>query len=110
MTTLIPSPLTMEGWFAVVGLLVVLLRATQLHERKQSVTVAKRVDALALASITLITVAFFAWTTRFYFLSDDFVLLRHAHGPLNWRVLLATPGGDGSYRPIGYLSYVWTAK
>jgi hypothetical protein len=110
MTVLVPSPLVIEGWFAIVGLLIVLLRATPAHAGKQSVTTATRVDALALTSIALITAGVYAWTASFYFLSDDFVLLRHAYAPLNWRVLLATPGGDGSYRPIGHLSYMLTAK
>ena len=110
MPVIVPSPLLVEGWFAIVGLLVILLRATSAHAGKQSSPAAIRVDALAIVSIALITIAFYAWTARFYFLSDDFVLLRHAYAPLNWRVLLATPGGDGSYRPIGHLSYMLTAK
>lgn len=110
MTFNVPSPLVIEGWFAIVGLLMVLLRAIPAHAGKQSATTATRVDALAITSIALITIAFYAWTARFYFLSDDFILLRHAYAPLNWRVLLATPGGDGSYRPIGHLSYMLTAR
>lgn len=72
--------------------------------------IANRVDVLGLAAVALTAVAFFAWTAHTYFLSDDFILLVQAHAPWSWRGILATRGGDGSFRPAGILSYVISAK
>ncbi len=55
-------------------------------------------------------IGFFAWTARSYFLSDDFTLLVQTRAPWSWRGAFATRGGDGSFRPAGYLSYVITAR
>lgn len=47
-----------------------------------------------------------------YFLSDDFILVKQARA---WTAgalvpLLTTPGGDGFFRPLGYLSLAMDAK
>jgi len=104
--------LTLEALLVVAGILVVFLRARRTPTRAPAgpLRIAIRFDALALASIALITVAFFAWMARSYFLADDFTLLAQAHSPLSWRGVFTTRGGDGSFRPLGYLSYAISAK
>jgi hypothetical protein len=69
-----------------------------------------RSDFALIAALVALTLAAFAWTSRFYFLSDDFLLMTQAS--TSWRGLLpvfAKPGGDGFFRPIGYvfISICW---
>jgi len=106
----IHSPLNAEGLFATAGLLLVLFRA-----RRSGGTERERTpegwDPVAAVAITVTTIAAFAWTARFYFLSDDFLLLGHASAPFpGWWRLLSTPGGDGFFRPVGYISYFLSSK
>ncbi len=58
----------------------------------------------------VLTITAFWRTTHLYFLSDDFVLLKHAsllHGAF-WP-LFTSGGGDGFFRPIGYISLAFTS-
>jgi len=67
-------------------------------------------DLAAIFGLILVTVAAFWRTLPSYFLSDDFVLLKHAkalHGA--FRPLFTNGGGDGFFRPIGYVSLVLTS-
>jgi hypothetical protein len=89
---------------------MVLLRARQLADPAGPLRAHDRFDALALASLALITIAFFGWTAHAYFLADDFTLLAQAHYPLSWHGVFATRGGDGFFRPVGYVSYVISSK
>jgi hypothetical protein len=106
----IHSPLNAESLFATAGLLLVLFRA-----RRSGGTDRERTpegwDPVAAVAITVTTIAAFAWTARVYFLSDDFLLLGHARAPFpGWWRLLSTPGGDGFFRPVGYISYFLSSK
>src|SRR6266516_4454832 len=68
-----------------------------------------RTDVVAVIGLTVLTATAFCRTIHSYFLSDDFVLLRHArsfHGA--FRPLFTTGGGDGFFRPIGYVSLAFT--
>jgi len=56
------------------------------------------------AALVLITAAAFRRTVNFYFLSDDFILLKYANVRPDLRALFSTGGGDGFFRPVGYLS------
>ena len=65
------------------------------------------VTAIGLMALTIVA---FWRTTHLYFLSDDFVLLKYArslHGAF-WPLFTAG-GGDGFFRPIGYISLVFTS-
>ncbi|HWB84235.1 MAG TPA: hypothetical protein VG675_08850 [Bryobacteraceae bacterium] len=77
-----PSPERPSGWWAVLAILV----------------------------LTGFTIAAFWRTIGFYFFSDDFVLVNlAANTRFAVRPLLTTAGGDGFFRPIGYLSLAWTS-
>lgn len=65
---------------------------------------------MSLAAVGLIAILSFGWLARSYFLSDDFTLLIQARAPWSWRGVFATRGGDGSFRPVGYLSYVISSR
>ena len=59
--------------------------------------------------LVVLSITAFWRTINLYFLSDDFVLLKHArsfHGA--FRHLFTTGGGDGFFRPIGYVSLAFT--
>ena len=101
--------LNTEAWFVLAGILIAFVRATRAPGSSKAWNV-NRLDALALTVLALITVSLFGWMARSYFLADDFILLVQAHAPLSWGSIFATRGGDGSFRPLGYLSYVASAK
>jgi hypothetical protein len=68
-----------------------------------------RTDVAAVVGLMVLTAGSFWRTVHSYFLSDDFVLLKHArsfHGTF-WQ-LFTTGGGDGFFRPIGYVSLAFT--
>src|ERR1017187_1583760 len=70
-----------------------------------------RTDIAAVLGLVVLTIAAYWRTMDLYFLSDDFVLLRLArtfHGA--FRNLFTTGGGDGFFRPVGYVSlaFTWT--
>ena len=57
------------------------------------------------AAVVFVTFAAFARAFAIYFLSDDFVLIRYASEWTPSRVVpvFTTAGGDGFFRPIGYI-------
>ena len=103
------TPLNGESWFVVSGVLLLLLRRSGSLAPSQPWRAGK-LDVLYVAAVGLITVFVFAGMAQSYFLSDDFVLLRHARSPWNWHTLFETRGADGFFRPLGYLSYIATEK
>ena len=69
-----------------------------------------RTDAVTVLGLTLLTITAFWRTIHWYFLSDDFVLLKHARSVLDaLRPLFTAGGGDGFFRPIGYVSLAFTS-
>ena len=101
--------LNTEAWFVLAGMVIAFVRATRAPACRKAWKVT-RFDALALMALALITVSLLGWMARSYFLADDFILLGQARAPWSWRSVFATRGGDGSFRPLGYLSYVASAK
>jgi protein O-mannosyl-transferase len=70
-------------------------------------------DALPMVLIALMIGAAFWRAARIPFLSDDYVLVSMAQsfsgGSLgNYRAMFTHGGGDGFFRPLGYLSLWWT--
>jgi len=102
-------PLNVEASLVVAGLVVAFFRAGR-SDVASDWSPRYPSTGLALALIVLTTIVAFAWMAPSYFLADDFILLVQAHAPLGWRSVFATRGGDGSFRPIGYLSFVASAK
>jgi len=69
-----------------------------------------RWDAFAVFAIVFLVAAVFWRAADFYFLSDDFILLKYARSfSYNFHTLFATPGGDGFYRPLAYVSMALTS-
>lgn len=106
------SPVNVESMVGLALTLLLLLRA-----KPVDVTPTSRGfdawDALAILLIAALIAAIFWRAAGFYFLSDDFILLKQAKSFLYLRALFATRGGDGSYRPITHLymhvAYKWAA-
>jgi len=71
-------------------------------------------DGLRMASTALLSVIVFWRATHIYFLSDDFVLVNMARTFQGWSgleryvAMFTRGGGDGFYRPLGYISLFWT--
>jgi hypothetical protein len=68
-----------------------------------------RRDIAAVFGLLVLVIAAYWRTINLYFLSDDFILLKHAralHGVF-WP-LFTTGGGDGFFRPVGYVSLAFT--
>jgi hypothetical protein len=67
-------------------------------------------NAVTILALTGLTTAAFWRTLHFYFLSDDFVLVKFANTfHFAMRPLFRTGGGDGFFRPIGYISLAVTS-
>jgi hypothetical protein len=92
-----------ETVFAVAALVLAIFgRAKAAAIDKEEKSLPRR-DLAVMAALVVFTLAAFSWTSRFYFLSDDFLLMTQAS--TSWRGLLPVflkPGGDGFFRPIGY--------
>ncbi len=64
----------------------------------------------AMLALAALVIAAFAHSAASYFLSDDFVLLKHAPDYRRdaW-LMFHRGGGDGFYRPIGYMG-IWITE
>ena len=102
-------PVTIGAWFAFAGVLIAIVRAKRIPAAAVPHSLA-RFDALAVVLVAATIAVSYGWLARSYFLADDFILLVQAHAPLSWRGVFATRGGDGSFRPLGYLSYAISAQ
>ena len=96
------APLNPEGAF---GLIVVALLASRpasstppsTEPRASASGPALLAAALALAALSP--------ALAVGFLSDDFILVHQARTSTAWLPLFTTPGGDGFFRPLGYLTF-----
>jgi len=102
----IHSPINVESFFGLAAVLLVLLRAKNDRTRAES---HQRVNAAAALVIALFVAALFWRAANFYFLSDDFILLKYARFPA-YHAVFTTAGGDGFYRPVSYVSMALTAS
>jgi len=107
------SPLNVESAIGLAVVLLLLLRATAGQTTSEP---ARRSlggwDAFAILLIVGLIAAVFWRSAGFYFLSDDFILLKQAKSFLySFRGLFATAGADGSYRPFTHfymsVAYKW---
>src|ERR1022692_2225871 len=107
------SPLNVESAIGLAVVLLLLLRATAGQTTSEP---ARRSlggwDAFAILLIVGLIAAVFWRSAGFYFLSDDFILLKQAKSFLySFRGLFATAGADGSYRPFTHfymsVAYSW---
>src|SRR5438067_13418184 len=69
-----------------------------------------RMDVVVASGLMALNIAAFWRTIHLYFRSDDFVLLNHAK-ELRYALwqLFTAGGGDGFFRPIGYMSLAFTS-
>jgi hypothetical protein len=66
-------------------------------------------DLWRMAAIVLLCIIVFWRAAHIYFLSDDFVLTDMAQKfGANYGVMFTHGGGDGFFRPLGYISLFWT--
>lgn len=100
--------LNAESWLVVAGILAAFWRGT--GRKPAQAWRAGRSDWAAWIALTLTVALAFGWTSRAYFLSDDFILLKLARSVWTWREVFTTGGGDGFFRPVGDLSYVLSAR
>jgi len=99
----IGAPLNVEACFALAGFALLALTA---RAADRITPIRSRFDITAAASVFMIAIGAFAGTSGWYFLSDDFLILRHAQAPLSalqMRLLMTTPGGDGHFGPLVYV-------
>jgi hypothetical protein len=100
------TPLNAEGWF---GLALTVLLATKDGKPEHGEKPQQRPHSWWNAAAILVLVGFttiaFWRTLKFYFLSDDFILVRIAKtSHFAMRPMFTTAGGDGFFRPIGNIS------
>jgi hypothetical protein len=104
-------PLNPEGWFGVALTALLAIRpsgsiATEQHHQQRN----GWWNAAAIAALIGFTTAAFWRTPHFYFLSDDFILVKIANSPhAVIRSWFTMAGGDGFFRPIGYISLTLTS-
>src|SRR5260370_2412866 len=104
-------PLNPEGW---VGLALTILLATKDGRPDNGEKPQQRPYgwwiAVAITALIGFTTAAFWRTLHFNFLSDDFILVKLADTfHFAMRPLFTTAGGDGFFRPIGYISLALTS-
>jgi hypothetical protein len=106
---LVNSPFRSESvfWLAIFGLFWFRRQSKVITESGQS-TVA-RFPAIHLTFVLCVIAAAFARNLADPFLSDDYIIL--SLPPFHWKAFLSgldTPGGDGSFRPLGTVFYQLT--
>lgn len=99
------TPLNPEGIF---GLVITALLATRAGSEIQQGSI-KPWPVFAAMGVALITLQS---ALNVHFLSDDFIIVQQARAWTSANVvpLFTTAGGDGFFRPLGYLSFVLDYK
>ncbi|MGA7238258.1 MAG: hypothetical protein WBY44_21405 [Bryobacteraceae bacterium] len=93
----IASPLGLESCFACAFLALLFVHTPGKHHAEWSVPLAAALALIALA---------YAPNLSDPFLSDDYILAARAtFEPARLLALFHTPGGDGSFRPLGYVYF-----
>jgi hypothetical protein len=103
-------PLNPEGWFGLALTALLAIRGGPIAARQPRQRRNGWWNAAVILALIAFTTAAFWRTLPLYFLSDDFILVKIA-GTFDFalRPLFAMAGGDGSFRPIGYISLVLTS-
>jgi hypothetical protein len=98
------SPMNAESVFALAILILAVWSSEGGLSLEAPAPVTGRLNWLAPLSLVAIVAAAFAGSSHDYFLSDDFVMLRHARTPFSL-ALYTHGGGDGFFRPLIYESF-----
>lgn len=104
------SPLDCKSLFAIALLLILWIRGAGLIERPKI----SEASLFYLPLLLLLISAVFANNLAAPFLSDDYILVQTPFAnPAQALALFLNPGGDGSFRPLGYLYFgmvrLWAA-
>jgi len=106
---IVHSPMNLEGVAAIAFLAgLAWLRRSAARESTRRPLVW---DAVCVLGLVVIVLGVFWKSLWFPLVSDDYILVTrtaHASGPLF--KLFFTPGGDGSYRPVGYLLLISSGR
>ena len=98
------SPLPLESLFAICFLLIVIAAAKDTAFVPPFYSVPG--SWLAAGSILALVSMAFAWNLADPFLSDDYILVANAaFSPARIVSMFHVPGGDGAFRPLGYLYF-----
>ena len=97
------SPMNAESAFGFAIVLMLLARSTADEDNVEIQQLTARQHLIFAGALVLITAAAFWRAVHFYLLSDDFILLKYANMRPDLRALFTTGGGDGFFRPVGYI-------
>jgi hypothetical protein len=99
------SPLNAESIFGLAVVAFVVVRTIPGERLQES---GGRYDVWIILGLAAVIVGVFWRSTSWYFLSDDFILLKYAAQPARYLWPTFTrAGGDGFYRPLIYASLAW---
>ena len=100
------SPMGMESVFAGAFLAIVLLQSQRSGAPAAPAALTARFHIAPLLAALALVAAVFIPNLRDPFLSDDYILVSRATlDPVRILAVFHTPGGDGSFRPLGYLYF-----
>ncbi len=105
----VTTPLNPEGFF---GLAVAILLLTRVVANVPVSSLSRRNAILLALGVIAITVIALRRTLGVYFLSDDFILVRIGKewSAAAFRYSITHGGGDGFFRPLGYVSFAVDAR
>jgi hypothetical protein len=105
----VTTPLNPEGFF---GVAVTILLLTRGATALLGSTPSQRKIALMALGVVAISVVALRRALGIYFLSDDFILVRIGEdwSAAAFRYSITHGGGDGFFRPFGYLSFALDAR
>ena len=101
--------INLESVFGLAAVILLLWRSEAGREPSRPRLTLDARDALPMVLVAVMIGTAFWSVARISFLSDDYVLVSGAQGfSGNYRAMFAQGGGDGFFRPLGYLSLAWT--
>src|ERR1700733_1757211 len=101
--------INLESAFGLAAILLLLARSGTDDANSQPRLKLDTRDALPMVLIALMIGMAFWRASGIPFLSDDYVLVSQAQTFTgNYRAMFTRGGGDGFFRPLGYLSLAWT--
>jgi hypothetical protein len=100
------TPINIESFCAVCLMLALLIKVDRPAAAKPN-----RASLIGMAALGLLVAVGFWRAVGVYFLADDFILVTYYQGfhAASIRPMLTTGGGDGFFRPVGYLAIALTA-
>jgi len=102
--------MNVESFFGLAALLLLLSRSTpDSPEPERRFPRLSRPDALALVLIALTVAVAFWKTIPFSFLSDDFIIVKHARSWHGFRDAFTAVGADRFFRPLTFAYMAWVA-